>query len=507
MPPGALPNETISVALTLDNPGSVDALAVQPSIAVSGTGAVTPVSSPGVADVPAGQSIVFVWKYLAASAGSVRFDVGATGTDARSGSPVTASASGTTLIGDAVPVSADPFGDGARFSSVFEFNGQLYLGPSADGALAVRMNFDGTGAEAVHPGFETDFLNGIKNSVSPPPPAFPSLGSIGCTADTLECGPDNEDGRGLFISFVLGGKEWLFAAGARSTSVLKHFYLSTDTTATPHFPFVAANLGGGTRGTSAIAVFGSSLYVGFASGAPVLYRVSGLPPDSSQPLNPSIAYVSTPSWLNPSIGTGLIDSMLSFSGWLYAANDGGCARYSGSSWANCTPSSTAWTAKASVSTSKMTDFVPSDKAVPQMISSGGRLYLGRNTTTGPQLWECNPSSGVCGPSDWALIAANQSGDAQLSQMNDASLSAVSLLVATSQHVVVGYDSPAGIRLFRSADPTPGVIADFAPVSGAGLGAGLTRILEGGAYTLGGKEFLYLAARSDTGPVTVYRSAR
>jgi hypothetical protein len=360
LPPGALPNETITVALTLDNPGIVDALSVQPSIAVSGTGAVTPVSSPTASDVPAGQSAVFVWKYLAASAGSVRFDLAATGQDARSGKPVTASASGTTLIGDAVPVSADPFADGAQFSYVFSYGGQLYLGPSADGALAVRMNFDGTGAETVHSGFKTDFGN-IKNVVSPTPPAFPTLGSVGCTPDTLECGPDNEDGRGLFATFFLDSAEWLFAAGSRQTSVLKHIYLSTDTTATPQFPFVGVNLTGGTRGTTSIAVLGTALYVGFAdsggSGAPLLLRLTGLRKDQAQSPNPGIANAQAPSTLH-SRGTGLIDSMVSFSGWLYAANDGGCARHNGSTWAVCTPSAAAWAAKAAVTTSKSSDLLP-----------------------------------------------------------------------------------------------------------------------------------------------------
>ena len=517
IPPGALPNETFTVSLRLDNPGIVDALAVQPSIAVSGTGGVTlQPPSPSAADVPAGGSVVFAWTYTASAPGDVQFNLTATGTDARNGNPVTATASGATQIGDAVPVASDPFADGSSFAYLFSYAGRVYVGPSGDGASAVRMSYDGTGAETVRFGFETDFGN-IKNLVSPTPTAFPSLGSLGCTPDTLECGPDDEDGRGLFTSVVLSGKEWLFAAGARQSSLLKHVYLTTDTGTTPQFPFVAVSPGGGTRGTSAVAVLGTALYIGFVdaggSGAPVLMRMTGLPADSTQPLNPSITIVPTPFTLN-SRQTGLIDAMVAFSGWLYAANDGssvngnagGCSRYSGSSWTNCTPNAAAWTAKSPVVTGKSSDFVPSDKAVPQMTPSGGRLYLARNTTSGPQLWGCNPNSNVCSPSDWNLIAPNTSGDLQLSQMNVAALTTVSMLVATSQHVYVGYDSPSGIRLYGSSDPTPSQISSFTQVGPAGLGTNLTRIVDARGLTLGGREFLYIAARPDSGPVRVYRVA-
>jgi hypothetical protein len=73
---------------------------------------------------------------------------------------------------------------------------------------------------------------------------------------------------------------------------------------------------------------------------------------------------------------------------------------------------------------------------------------------------------------------------------------------------VGYDSPGGVRIFASADTTPNTISDFAVVSTPGLGAGLTQIMDGRGIDLGGgKEFLYVAARSNSGPVAVYRSAR
>lgn len=509
VPPGALPNEGFAVALRLDNPGIVDALAVQPSISVSGTGGVILLSAPTGADVPAGGSVTFVWTYTASSSGQVRFDLLAAGTDARSTNPVTASASGVTTIATATPVAANPFADGTSFAYVFAYANQLYLGPSGDGIRGVRMNYDGTGAETVQFGFLTDPA-GVKNTVSPTPTAFPSLGFAGCAPDTLQCGPDDEDGRGLFTSVILGGKEWLFAGGSRLSSILKHLYLTTDVGASPQFPFVAINPTGGTRGTTAAAALGSALYVALADGGgtgnPVLLKMTGFPADSSQPLYPAITNALVPSTLH-SQGTGLIDALIVFGGNLYAANDGGCSRYNGSAWTNCTPAIATWTGKTSIWTTKSSDFVPADKAVPQMAEFNGRLYLARNTTSGPQLWACNPSGGVCssGVGNWSIVP-NQSGDPQLTQMGDSSLTTISLLVATSQHLYVGYDSAGGARLYSSTISAPANTGDFNAVSGAGLGVGVTQILDGRALSTSGREFLYVVARVGAGTAQVYRLA-
>jgi hypothetical protein len=509
LPPGALPNETFILSLRLDNPGIVDALnvTVQVTVTVSGGSGIIAQSTSAPANVPAGGSGTFVWTVRASSPMQVRFDLNATGTDGRSGNPVTAAATGTTTIAIAAPVATDPFADGTSFAYVFAYGGRVWVGPSADGFRGVRMNFDGTAPEVVQFAFQTDPF-GVQNAVSPLPAAFPSLGSAGCTPDSLQCGPDNEDGRGLLTAVTLGGTEWLFAGGAPQTRILKHVYLTTDVTASPQFPFVAQNPPGGTRGTTATAALGNALYVALADGGgagnPVLLKMSGFPADSTQPLNPSIADALAPATLH-SQGTGLIDSLIAFSGSLYAANDGGCARYNGTSWAVCTPSDPAWTSRQAISTAKTSDFVPADKAVPQMATYKGRLYLARNTTSGPQLWSCNPSSNLCGPGDWKLVP-NQNLDPQLTQMDNASLTTMSLLVATSQHLYVGYDGGAGARLYRTNNNSPSNTDDFSAVSGAGLGAALTQLLDGQALSLGSREFLYLVARAGTGPAQVYRLA-
>jgi hypothetical protein len=131
--------------------------------------------------------------------------------------------------------------------------------------------------------------------------------------------------------------------------------------------------------------------------------------------------------------------------------------------------------------------------------------MARNTTSGPQIWACNPNGVVCNTFDWSIVP-NQNLDPTLTQMDNSALSTISLLVATSQHLYVGYDSTSGARLYRSNTGTPANTDDFSPVAAAGLNAGLTQILDGQALSTSSKEFLYLVARAGSGPAQVYRVA-
>jgi hypothetical protein len=502
VPPGVLPGETLAVAFVVNNPTAVDALNVQPALALSGTAAASMVlqTAPAAANIPAGQTVTFTWTYTAGSAGTLQLDASASGTDASSGGPVTASRTATTQVSDAAPLAQDPFADGTGFSYVFAYSGRVYLGPSGDGTRAVRMLPNGTGVETVQLAFQPD--PGKNQNPAPPPAAgFPSLGYLGCTPGTLQCGPDNEDGRALYTAFSSGGTEWLFGAGNRQTSVIKHAYFTTNTSTTPSFSYTPLNVGGGMRGASSAAAVGTTLYVGIVnasgSGVPAILPIP-------QPFGTAGTAVF-PSQLINSNGTALVDSMLGLSTVLYAANAGGCVRYDGTTWTACAPSASQWSLTP-VTTAKSSDFVPADKAVPQMAVFGGKLYLARNTTSGPQLWMCNAVPTACGPANWALAAANGTGNASLSQFNDATLNTVSLLVATSQHLYVGYDSPSGVVLYRSTNPSPSLIADFARWAPSGLGAGMTQIVDGQALSFVGNDYLYVAARAASGAVRVYRVA-
>ncbi|HEX4386340.1 MAG TPA: hypothetical protein VH083_25470, partial [Myxococcales bacterium] len=238
----------------------------------------------------------------------------------------------------------------------------------------------------------------------------------------------------------------------------------------------------------------------------------------------------------------MVDSMVVFNGLVYFANNGGCERSTVANpgawdsgllnlglltgpedWASCTPSSSQWSLKTSVTTTKTTDFTPADRAVPQMAVFNGRLYLARNTTAGPQLWVCNPGSdGDCDTGDWSLIATNSTGDTSLSTFNDTTVTAISLLAATPEHLYVGYDGSAGVSIFRSGTATPVNRADFqgqsgcpaanhpascAGLNGTGLGKGLTKLWSDAVMTFSGTDYLYLSAGTGSTGASVYRVAQ
>jgi hypothetical protein len=247
----------------------------------------------------------------------------------------------------------------------------------------------------------------------------------------------------------------------------------------------------------------------------------------------------------PGVGGGLrLDSMAVFGAAtdaLYLANASGLTRSTAPTpgqcqflllqlllicpdWTNATPSAAAYSGKTSLASTKTSDLEPADRAVPAMVSFGGRLFAARNTTTGPQLWSCDPTRGgdaaQCDPGDWALLAPNTSGDVRLTQFNDASNAAVTLLAATPQHLFVGFNNASrGIVVYRTAIATAAAAADFSGrqgcaatgsgcpgLGGDGLGKGLTHIYDGKALNFAGADFLYLAAGTGASPVRIYRAA-
>jgi hypothetical protein len=232
----------------------------------------------------------------------------------------------------------------------------------------------------------------------------------------------------------------------------------------------------------------------------------------------------------------MIDAIGDLNNRVYLFNNGGCIRATvaqpasyetkASDWAGCTPTAAAYSGKTSVTTSKVSGILPADRAFPQVATFKGRLYGGRNTTAGPQLWACDPTStggnGQCEPADWKLIAANTKGNATLSQFNNTGNTRITLVAATATYLYVGFDNKAGITLFRSAAAAPAGAATFTgdkgckasahPATCAGLGgSGLgkttnTRILDAVTATFAGKSYLYLTAGSGSGAVSVYRVA-
>jgi hypothetical protein len=551
--------DTFAVALTVSNSGDASvnlSVPTTPAIAPGSTGNATLVSgpSPATAGTLAGHSDrTFTWSFTATSEGSLQLQAQISGTDANDGTARSASAmSAVAPIAEVVAIATNPFGDGSAFSYLFDFSGQLWLGPNTSGTGAVRMNADGSGAQTVQWQFEhgsaasnTFYANATAHTI----------GFRGCTSNTAGCGPDNESGRGLFFRGAVGGTEWLGVAGAHvnSGSDYARFVYFTNG-AFPLAPggytdFAYTDLAGAisssSTGLTSAAVFHDRVYLGFldpSTNSPALEQLSTMP--SLPGSGPSGSVTDMGATLMPGIGGGgMIDSMAVFgpaSGdGLYLANARGFTRTTNPTpgvcqiillvlldcgdWTDVTPSALAYTTKVALSTTKTSDLEPADRAVPAFATFGGRLYAARNTTTGPQLWVCNPansgSSTQCDSGDWSLVAANTSGDTQATQFNDANNASITLLAGTSQHLYVGFNnSVRGVVLYRTANAAASTSADFtgrfgcsangsgcASLGGDGLGAALTHLYDARALTLGGTEYLYLAAGTGTSPVRIYRT--
>ena len=550
--------DTFAVAFTVSNSGGASVnLAVpgNPTSVPGSTGNATLVSgpSPATATALAGLSEqTFTWSYKATAEGALQLQAQVSGTDANDGTSRAASASSAVApIGEVVAIATNPFGDGSTFSYLADFSGQLWLGPNASGTGAVRMNADGSGAQSVQ--WQLEHSTAVSNTFYKNAVAH-TIGSKGCTSNTAGCGPDNESGRALFFRGMVKGTEWLGVSGAHvntGSDYARFVYFTNGgfpLASGGYTDFAYSDLSGAiassATGLSSAAVFHDRVYLGFLDPgqAPSLEQLSTMP--SLPGSGPSASVTDMGATLMPGIGGGaMIDSMAVFgpasSDGLYLANAKGFTRTTSPTpgvcqivllllldcgdWTEVTPSALAYTAKVALGTTKTSDLEPADRAVPAFATFGGRLYAARNTTTGPQIWSCDPgrtgSATQCDSGDWALVAPNTSGDAQATQFNDPNNASVTLLAATSQHLYVGFNnSVRGVVVYRTANGAAASAADFtgrfgcsasssgcAGLGGDGLASGLTRLYDARALTLGGTEYLYLAAGTGASPVRIYRT--
>jgi hypothetical protein len=519
---------------------------------------------PAGANIAGGANATFTYTLTATATGSVQISATVSGADANNGAPVSASiVSALIAIGEATTLSTNPFGgDGTTFSYLFSYEGQVYLGPNKTGTGAVRMSPDGSNPTPVNWQLEVQYgLNGARNTAynnkGPTGVLCYTIGYPGCTQDTVQCGPDDEIGHGIFISGFTGATEWYVLTGASNIGGVHFFYMTN-----PAFPLatggyddlawvqVQAAQFGSTRMASAGHFFNGSLYAGFldSSGsgppqpnAPVLNVLNRMPARPGyaaslgtdivnlQAVNmPNVGAAGSPA--NPNTKWLMIDTISDFNGFLYLGNNGGLVRStianpgpcSGacSDWANTTPSSSDWAAKTSVviDGSALGTLEPYQRAIPGIVPFGGRLFAARNTTTGPQLWACTPSIGgdplQCEPGEWSLFVPNTVGDLKLTQLNNGSNTAITLLAATSAHLYVGYNDAGGIQIWRTASATASSISDFSGrtgctagasgcqgVGGNGLGNGSTRIFDSKVLNFSGQDWAYVSAGTgSTAPV-------
>lgn len=538
---------SFDATMIVTNLGQVTASGVVPSaLTATGTAAVTLSSAPaGGASIAPGGNATFVWTFVASSQGTIQLHGTASGTDSGAGTTITTPVIDSDIadVVEAHLVANDPFGDGTRFGFVTGYRGEVYLGPNQTGSTAVRFTPDGTNLTTLSFTFTQDVTGSRAENTALP---YTSIGATGCTPNTQSCGPDNEDARGLFTGVTIGGTEWLVAQGAKTGNVgnghVGYLYMTTDADPTLDFLYVDLDrVNQGKRGSSsAIGTLDTTLYIGQAGEAGKQAQLLAL---TTMPTAPGLDTLSTDlvdldaggipglGALIPSVE--MIDTIATFNGRLYLANRNGWARATvaaprphdvgPSDWVDITPTISPYTLKISRTTTKQGDLESIDRAVPQMAAFGGRLFLARNTTSGPQLWSCNPgASGAltqCDAGDWSFIAANSSGDLRLSQFNDNTFTSVTMLVATPAFLYVGFDSANGLRIFRTANPAASIRGDFegedgcsaaqhpgpcTGFGGAGLGAPSTnkRIFDAKALTFGTASSVWLTVGDGTSPLAL-----
>ena len=405
---------------------------------------------------------------------------------------------GESIIGfDDGPIAVDPLGDGTPFSYIFEYRNRVYLGPNADGTGAIRMNGDGSSPESISFSFYKDETGGNTSDNNQPGP-FPSIGRDGCDKDTYECGPDNENGRGLFTAGTIQGTEWLVIGGANSSGKLEYVYMSDDADTTLNMQYVdnEDNIGGATEGFAALHVFDDRVFLGLPDTGgkrPYLVSVEDTPTTSSQGLdtiqnsNGGEACdlgVHTSCYLDaeemPAIGSGgdpqndantqLIDFIGDYNDLLYIGNNGGLVRATTTTpldyknwpdhWKDITPRySLEYIAFDSVTTEKTSAIEPGDKAWPAMVVFNDNIYLIRNVesssvfTRGAQLWTCYPEytsdPDACDTLDWRHVAPNILSFTYLSQFNNDENEQATLLIVNGDRLYMGFNNDSGVSIYRT----------------------------------------------------------
>jgi hypothetical protein len=455
--------------------------------------------------------------------------------------------------GQIVRLHADPFGHAAEsiktnFAFVFAYRDWLYLGPRGDGRGAVRLKpHQPAQLEPISFALAQDGSSSNKSG-----PTLPGAGYGGCKRDTLECGPDNEDGRGLFIAGSWVGTPWLVLGGRRSDGKLRYVYATSDDGSSGQHQFSYVNLskrlGGATEGISAGLFFNDRLLLGFAdSGGSRPYLVSLAATPASYPSGLAVetdtqgislkAHEIDPLGKNANndAPTVQIDAMIGFAGEVYAFNNAGCARSRAplygtgydpkKAWISCTPK--VGFDDPGIEAPKAVDLLPRHKAFPQVAALDGVLYAARNSSKGPQLWRCDPGTSSipgsdpshCEGDEWELIGENLGAD------DNTNPGRAVMLLATSTRLYFAIEHPTyGLLVYRSSTKRPASRGDF---EGRGVcsaakkasdcpglaGNGLIDVIAGDAMivslydakvlTFEGREGIYISAGDASGRVSVF----
>jgi hypothetical protein len=414
-------------------------------------------------------------------------------------------------------VIVDPMNEGPNnFSLLAKYRGRIYIGPTNASNAIFRFKPDGTAPELVTFTFH--------------------VGTI--YKDTLDTGPDGEDGIDYIAGGIIDGEEYLFIGPSKSGGDLNYIYFTSESGSTLNFNPVNLNavLGGQTKGVSAMIVFNSNLYIGYpdtGGNRPYLHRVVNIaenPAPGIEVLNlngDSMSRIGAKGTPKNTAGIVGIDSFSIFNDHLYLANgghnavneDGGILRSTTNNplpydsnpadWEDITDTSNIkWynsplLNRFSTELPSPNKLIPADRAFPAMAVFNGKLYVIRNTVgspAGPQLWKYDGFS-------WSLVADNGGG---LTDMGNIKNSSATLLVANGDRLYIGYDnSNDGVEVWRtkSGVTEPFFASDFEQVATSGLGdqANNQRIYHGLSINDRGENYLWILCGKSGGTVRVYRT--
>lgn len=177
------------------------------------------------------------------------------------------------------PLVDNPFGDDSDFGNLTAYNGMIYIGPNFRGNGATRFTYEGLLPMGISFTFTKDVTTTPTTRVSENTGAssYVTIGHKGCSRNSAAlstgCGPDNENGRGAFVTGTLGTTPYIFIAGARDPVALgtsqpdfNYVYYSADLANTLNFRYVDTGsiTGSADAGASSILVLNSRIYLGAA---------------------------------------------------------------------------------------------------------------------------------------------------------------------------------------------------------------------------------------------------
>ena len=179
------------------------------------------------------------------------------------------------------PIVENPFEDDSDFGYLASYSARIYIGPNSKGNSAKRFKPDGSVPQKITFELNKDTTGTWQSSntattrdggIGVPP--YVTMGYTGCTQNNANlatgCGPDNNNGRGLFTSGKINGTEHLFITGGRSAGRNYYLYWTKGTNEDLSFNYIDLSdafyntIGGanvlGNRGTESITVFNNKVY-------------------------------------------------------------------------------------------------------------------------------------------------------------------------------------------------------------------------------------------------------